>query len=95
MLKVRGFAYTNETVDQIQKSSYLAQNTQITQTALKRNRVDTTSENNSLAEDSPSNLEPPLADTSNDKLVNYPAQTCSSVYQTDIAACNNIKKELG
>ncbi|XP_065562546.1 protein tramtrack, beta isoform-like [Artemia franciscana] len=90
MLKVKGLAYTNETANEIQKSSYLAQNTQITQTAVKRNRVDTTPENNLLAEDSSSYLEPPAADTSNDKLVNYPAQTSFSVYQTDFGACNSL-----
>jgi hypothetical protein len=88
MLKVKGLAYPNETVNQIQKPNYLFQHTQMIQPAVKRNRVDTAFEDNFLAEDSSRNLEPPLADTSNFKLINYPAETSTSVYQTDISACN-------
>ncbi|KAK2721364.1 zinc finger protein 3-like isoform X1 [Artemia franciscana] len=88
MLKVKGLAYFDEVVNQTQRRSNLSQNTQL---AAKRNRVDTTSENNSLAEDSSSNLEPPVADTSNDKLKDSPAETRSFAYKTDITACNSMQ----
>ncbi|XP_065575419.1 transcriptional regulator Kaiso-like isoform X2 [Artemia franciscana] len=91
MLKVKGLGYPDETVNQTQKPIYLSQNTQMAQPAKKRNRIDTASENSFLAEDSSSNLEPPVADTSNDKLVHYPAESISSVYKTGIAACNSLK----
>ncbi|XP_065574752.1 zinc finger and SCAN domain-containing protein 20-like isoform X3 [Artemia franciscana] len=81
MLKVKGLAYPNETVNQIQKPSYLVQ---------PQNRVATTSESNFLAQDSSSNIELPLVDTSNHNLVYCPAKTSSSVYQRDIAACNSV-----
>ncbi|KAK2702176.1 hypothetical protein QYM36_019211, partial [Artemia franciscana] len=82
MLKVKGLTYPNETVNQTQKHSYPSQTTQ---PATERNRVDTTLENNSS-----SNLEPPVAYTSNDKLINYPAETSSSAYDTDNAACSSM-----
>ncbi|KAK2720736.1 hypothetical protein QYM36_004576 [Artemia franciscana] len=91
MLKVKGLAYPDETVNQIQKRSHLSQNTQMTQPATKRNRVDKTSENNFSGEDTSCNLEPPVADTSNHKLVNYPAETSFSAYKSDIAACDLLQ----
>ncbi|KAK2720372.1 hypothetical protein QYM36_004302 [Artemia franciscana] len=90
MLKVKGLADPDETVNQTQKLSYLSQNTQMTEPAAKRNRVDTVSENNSLVEDSSSNLEPSVADTSNNKLINYPAETGSSAYNTNNSACSSM-----
>ncbi|XP_065556434.1 uncharacterized protein LOC136024835 isoform X5 [Artemia franciscana] len=83
MLKVKGLTYPDETVNQTQKHSYPSQTTQ---PATKRNRVDTTLENNSS-----SNLEPPVAYTSNDKLINYPAKTSSSACDTDNAACSSMQ----
>ncbi|XP_065575106.1 zinc finger protein with KRAB and SCAN domains 1-like isoform X2 [Artemia franciscana] len=96
MLKVKGLANPDEKVNQIQKPSNHSQNTQITQLAAKRKSVGSTHENSFLAEDPFSNLEPPVADTSNDKLVNYPAEGSSSAYITDIAACNShdVKDEI-
>ncbi|KAK2720368.1 hypothetical protein QYM36_004302, partial [Artemia franciscana] len=91
MLKVKGLADPDETVNQTQKLSYLSQNTQMTEPAAKRNRVDTVSENNSLVEDSSSNLEPSVADTSNNKLINYPAETGSSAYNTNNSACSSMQ----
>ncbi|XP_065582209.1 protein abrupt-like isoform X1 [Artemia franciscana] len=91
MLKVKGLADPDETVNQTQKLSYLSQNTQMTQPATKRNRVYTAAENSFLAEDSSSNLEPCVADTSNDKLVNYSAETSSSAYIIDIAPGNSLQ----
>jgi hypothetical protein len=90
MLKVKGLAYPDETVNQMQKPSYHSQNTQMTQPTAKKNRVDSTSENSFLAEDSFSTLEPPVVDTSNNKLVNYPAETSFSAYKTDLAECNSL-----
>ncbi|KAK2720126.1 hypothetical protein QYM36_004136 [Artemia franciscana] len=81
MLKVKGLAYPNETVNQIQKPSYLVQ---------PQNRVATTSESNFLAQDPSSNIELPLVDTSNHNLVYGPAKTSSSFHQRDIAACNSV-----
>ncbi|KAK2720734.1 hypothetical protein QYM36_004574 [Artemia franciscana] len=92
MLKVKGLADPDATVNQTQELSYLSQNTQMTQPAVKRNRVDTVSVNNSLVEDSSSNLEPSqqVIDTSSNKLINYPAETSSSAYNTDNAACSSM-----
>ncbi|XP_065563090.1 zinc finger protein interacting with ribonucleoprotein K-like isoform X2 [Artemia franciscana] len=91
MLKVKGLAYPDETAKQTSRLSSLSQNAQMTQPATKRNRVDTTEENSFLAEDSSSNLEPCVADISNDKLVNYSAETSSSGYKIDIAAGNSLQ----
>ncbi|XP_065582201.1 longitudinals lacking protein, isoforms H/M/V-like isoform X2 [Artemia franciscana] len=93
MLKVNGLAYSNETATQIQKPRYPSQNSQITQPATEGDRVDTTCENSILAEDSSSDLEPPVADTLNDSFVNYPSNSSSSVYKTDIGACNSLVKD--
>jgi hypothetical protein len=90
MLKVKGLAYPGVIASQIQKPISLSQNTLMAQPAAKGNNVDTTSENSFLPEDFSSNLEPPVGDTSNGNLVNYPAETSSSVYPTDIAACNSL-----
>ncbi|XP_065563087.1 zinc finger protein 43-like isoform X2 [Artemia franciscana] len=91
MFKVKGLAYPDVIANQIQKPSYLSQNSQITQPAVKGNRVVLTSDNKSLTENFSSNLEPPVADTSNGNLVNSPAETSSSVYPTDNAACNSLQ----
>ncbi|XP_065582194.1 zinc finger protein 271-like isoform X2 [Artemia franciscana] len=91
MLKVNGLAYSNETATQIQKPRYPSQNFQITQPATEGDRVDTTCENSILAEDSSSDLEPPVADSLNDSFVNYPSDSSSSVYKTDIGACNSLQ----
>ncbi|KAK2703900.1 hypothetical protein QYM36_017823 [Artemia franciscana] len=94
MLKVNGLAYSNETATQIQKPRYPSQNFQITQPATEGDRVDTTCENSILAEDSSSDLEPPVADSLNDSFVNYPSDSSSSVYKTDIGACNSLTLDI-
>ena len=79
MLKVNGLAYSNETATQIQKPTEYNLEIQ-----------NTTCENSILAEDSSSDLEPPVADSLNDSFVNYPSDSSSSVYKTDIGACNSL-----
>jgi hypothetical protein len=90
MLKVKGLAYPNETANHIQKPSYPSQNTQMTQPSVNGNTIDSYSENRFLAKDSSSNLEYPIADTSNEIVINYAAETSSSVYKIDFAACNSL-----
>ncbi|XP_065564527.1 zinc finger protein 665-like isoform X2 [Artemia franciscana] len=90
MLKVKGLTYPDDTDNQMQKHSYLSQNTQRTQLFAKGNGVDKASENHFLAEDSSSNVEPLVADTSTNKLENYLDETNCSAYEMDITACSSL-----
>jgi hypothetical protein len=90
MLKVKGLAYSDETANSAQKLSYPSQNTQVTQPSVDGNRIDSYSENSFLAKDSSNNLEYPVADTPNDNMINYAAETGSSVHKRDFAACNSL-----
>ncbi|XP_065584942.1 protein abrupt-like isoform X4 [Artemia franciscana] len=92
MLKVKGLADPDETANQLWKPSYPSERTQMTPPPVKRKRVDTTSENSVQPEDSSQNVEPPVASGTNDNsTVNYPAETSSTVYETDDAGCNSFQ----
>ncbi|KAK2715421.1 uncharacterized protein LOC136043868 isoform X2 [Artemia franciscana] len=90
MLKIKGLADLDGTVNQLQKPSYPSEKTQTTPPPVKRKRIDTTSENSIQPEDPSQNVEPPVASGTNDNSINYSAEFGSSVYETD-AACDSFQ----